>query len=72
MNELIEKFLFCCVPEEKLPDCKEMEFRKRIQFMQGGKLRRIKFKYKGKSLEAVLDKLPTAEILREEEDGVVR
>lgn len=49
----------------------EGEFRKRIQFMQGGKLRRIKFKYKGNSLEAVLDRLPTAEVVREEEDGVV-
>lgn len=49
----------------------EGEFRKRIQFMQGGKLRRIKFKYKGNSLEAVLDRLPTAEIVREDEDGVV-
>ena len=49
----------------------EGEFRKRIQFMQGGKLRKIKFKYKGNSLEAVLDRLPTAEIVREEDDGVV-
>lgn len=49
----------------------EGEFRKRIQFMQGGKLRRIKFKYKGKSLEAILDRLPTAEVVREEPDGVV-
>ena len=49
----------------------EGEFRKRIQFMQGGKLRRIKFKYKGNSLEAVLDRLPTAEVVKEEEDGVV-
>lgn len=49
----------------------EGEFRKRIQFMQGGKLRRIKFKYKGNSLEAVLDRLPTAEVVREDEDGVL-
>lgn len=49
----------------------EGEFRKRIQFMQGGKLRRIKFKYKGNSLEAVLDRLPTAEIVKKEDDGVV-
>lgn len=49
----------------------EGEFRKRIQFMQGGRLRRIKFKYKGNSLEAVLDRLPTAEVVREDEDGVV-
>ncbi|SEM01994.1 WYL domain-containing protein [Butyrivibrio sp. ob235] len=45
------------------------EFRKRIQFMFGGKLRRIKFEYSGKSVEAVLDRLPTAKII-EEKDGV--
>lgn len=38
----------------------EGEFRKRIQFMYGGKLRKIKFLYKGLSIEAVLDRLPTA------------
>lgn len=47
----------------------EGEFRKRIQFMQGGKLRKLKFKYRGTSIEAVLDRLPTAKILSEE-DGV--
>lgn len=47
----------------------EGEFRKRIQFMFGGKLRKVKFKYSGYSVEAVLDKLPTAKIL-DEEDGV--
>lgn len=47
----------------------EGEFRKRIQFMYGGKLQTVKFIYKGPSIEAVLDRLPTAEIL-EEKDGV--
>lgn len=47
----------------------EGEFRKRVQFMYGGKLQRIKFKYYGYSIEAVLDRLPTAKILAEE-DGV--
>lgn len=49
----------------------EGEFRKRIQFMYGGSLRRVKFKYRGYSIEAILDKLPTAKILKEElhEDG---
>ncbi len=46
----------------------EGEFRKRIQFMQGGKLRRIKFIYSGLSIESVLDRFPTAKIL-DEEDG---
>lgn len=46
----------------------ECEFRKRIQFMYGGKLKRVKFKYFGESIEAVLDRLPTAEVL-EEKDG---
>ena len=41
----------------------EGEFRKRIQFMYGGKLRKIRFQYSGDSIEAVLDRLPTAEVL---------
>lgn len=44
----------------------EGEFRKRIQFMYGGKLQKIKFKYYGTDIEAVLDRLPTARILSEE------
>ncbi len=47
----------------------EGEFRKRIQFMYGGKLRRVRFKYSGYSVEAILDRLPTAKI-EKEEDGV--
>ncbi len=49
----------------------EGEFRRRIQFMQGGKLTKIKFKYKGDSLDAILDRLPTAEIIDEDCEGVV-
>ncbi len=41
----------------------EGEFRKRIQFMFGGKLRKVRFKYKGYSIEAVEDKLPTAKVV---------
>ena len=44
----------------------EGEFRKRIQFMYGGKLQRVKFEYAGESIEAVLDRLPTATVLSEE------
>lgn len=47
----------------------EGEFRKRIQFMYGGRLQKIKFRYSGSSVEAVLDRLPTAQIL-DEQDGV--
>ena len=47
----------------------EGEFRKRIQFMFGGELRRIKFMYKGLSVEAVLDRFPTAEIIEHNEKG---
>jgi predicted DNA-binding transcriptional regulator YafY len=47
----------------------EAEFRKRVQFMYTGKLKRVKFVYKGASVEAILDKLPTAEILRTNENG---
>lgn len=44
----------------------EGEFRKRIQFMYGGKLQKVKFKYTGDNVESVLDRLPTARILSEE------
>lgn len=47
----------------------EGDFRKRIQFMYGGELRKIRFQYSGLSIEAVLDRLPTAEVLKEK-DGV--
>ena len=44
----------------------EGEFRKRIQFMYGGKLQKIKFRYTGSDVDAILDRLPTAEVLSEE------
>ena len=47
------------------------EFRKRIQFMYAGELRRVTFDYSGASVEAVLDRLPTAKILSKD-NGVYR
>lgn len=44
---------------------KDGEFRKRVQFMYTGELKTVKFEYSG-VLEAILDRLPTAKILREE------
>ena len=46
-------------------------FRKRIQFMYAGELRRVTFDYSGTSVEAVLNRLPTAKIISEE-NGVYR
>ncbi len=40
-------------------------FRKRIQFMYAGELMRLKLRYTGASVEAILDRLPTAEIISE-------
>ena len=56
----------------RIPYCsrfEEGEFRKRIQFMYGGKLQKVKFRYSGNDIDAVLDRLPTAKVLSEE-DGV--
>ena len=47
----------------------EGEFRKRVQFMYGGKLETIRFRYTGPSLEAVLDRLPTARVIAQDEEG---
>lgn len=49
----------------------EGEFRKRIQFMYGGKLQKIKFKYTGTDVDAILDRIPTAEIISKEKDGII-
>lgn len=49
----------------------EGEFRKRIQFMYGGKLRRIKLLYKGVNPEPILDRLPTAKIIEKTDDGFI-
>lgn len=49
----------------------EGEFRKRVQFMYSGELRKIKFEYSGPSVEAVLDRLPTAEIVSEKDGKYV-
>ena len=45
----------------------EGEFRKRVQFMYGGTLQTVKFVYTGPSIESVLDRLPTAEIINEQD-----
>lgn len=49
----------------------EGEFRKRIQFMYGGHLQRLRFLFKGSSYEYILDRLPTAKVLQEDEKGTL-
>lgn len=43
--------------------------RKRIQFMYGGRLQHIQFKYTGPNIEAVLDRLPTARVVENLPEG---
>lgn len=45
----------------------EGEFRKKVLFMYSGPLKTIRFAYTGQSIEAILDRIPCAEIL--EQDG---
>ncbi len=47
---------------------KDGEFRKRIQFMYSGELKKVTFEYTG-VLEAMLDKVPTAKVISQK-DGV--
>lgn len=49
----------------------EGEFRKRVQFMFPGKLMKLQFRYTGSSVEAILDRLPTAKIISQEETGYI-
>jgi len=48
----------------------EGEFRKRVQFMFSGELATVKFWCARVALEAVLDRLPTAQVVKEDKDGV--
>lgn len=46
----------------------EGKFREKVQFMYSGPLKTIKFEFTGQSIEAILDRIPGAEIL-EQSDG---
>jgi predicted DNA-binding transcriptional regulator YafY len=68
----IDRIKSLCVLDERFyipysSRFEEGEFRKRIQFMYGGKLQKVKFKYLGNDVDAILDRLPTAKILNEDE-----
>ena len=43
------------------------EFRKRVQFMYPGELTKVRFNFWGASLDAVLDRLPTAMVVQQED-----
>lgn len=49
----------------------EGEFRKRIQFIYGGHLQRLRFYFKGSCYEYILDRLPTAKVVQEDEKGTL-
>ena len=49
----------------------EGEFRKRIQFMYAGKLMNIQLKYYGNNPEPILDRLPTAKIVKHDEAEIL-
>ena len=46
----------------------EGEFRKRVQFMYAGKLMNIQLKYYGANPEPILDRLPTAKIIKQDKE----
>lgn len=49
----------------------EGEFRKRVQFMYPGRLQNIRIRYTGTSVEAVLDRLPTAKLVSQDEKSCI-
>lgn len=49
----------------------EGEFRKRISFMYGGKLHKIRLLYKGEDINMVLDRIHTAQAVRKEDGSYV-
>lgn len=70
----IDRILKCKITDKrfKVPYANRFEegvFRDRVQFMYGGKLQRIKFWFSGPSLEAILDRIPTAKVLEQSDKG---
>lgn len=63
MSDITESDVVFKVPYNKM--FSDGEFRKRVQFMYTGELRKVTFEFSGPSLEALLDRLPTAEVLFE-------
>lgn len=49
----------------------EGEFRKRVQFMYGGRLQKLKLKCKEQGLEALMDRIPTAKIISKEKENYI-
>lgn len=49
----------------------EIEFRSRMQFADGGKLRSIKLLYKGKNIADFLDRFPSSRIAGRTDEGIV-
>ena len=66
----IDRIADITVHREHVSLSKEQEFdegllRKRSQFMWPGPLRRIRFEFSGPSLQAILDRLPTAKVIEQ-------
>lgn len=66
----IDRITDITVHREQLSLSKEQEFdegllRKRSQFMWPGPLRRIRFEFTGPSLQAILDRIPTARVIEQ-------
>lgn len=47
----------------------EGEYRERVQFIWPGKLQKVKFYVQDKSLEALLDRLSTAKVIKQDAKG---
>lgn len=68
----IDRIQGCRKVNEKfrIPESKRFEdgeFRKRVQFMYTGELMKIRFEFYAVSREAILDRLPTARIIQEDD-----
>lgn len=52
-------------------DFDEGELRSKIQFMFPGEYRKIRFEYTGMSVQAILDKIPTARVINKSSDAAI-
>lgn len=69
ITNIVEHRTHFIIPPEH--DFDEGELRSKIQFMFPGEYRKIRFEYTGVSVQAILDKLPTAKIIDKTENGLI-
>lgn len=67
-NIFVKKESFSVIYKDRF---EEGDFINKIQFMYGGELTRVKFKYTGNDINYILDKLPLSNVIKQQENEYI-